>query len=286
MNNTRWKAVLFLIGASVLWSTGGLLIKMVDWNPVAIAGSRSGISALLMLAYLRKPVTFEKGKVIGAVFYTATVILFVIANKLTTAANVILLQYSAPVWVAMMSGWVLKERVRKLDWLTIAVVMGGMVLFFVGDLQMGQMLGNALSVLSGIMLAGVIICLKTVKKGSPVEIPLLGNILTFLVALPFMIGPVPDTQSLVGIVLLGVFQLGLAYILFAEASKHVSAIEAILIPVIEPLLNPLWVFLFDGEKPGILAVVGGAVVLLAVVGRGIILSRLNSKPRKLARNSA
>lgn len=277
MKNTRLKAIMFLIGASVLWSTGGILIKLVDWNPVAIAGSRSGISALLMMAYLRKPVQVQKEKIVGAVFYAATVILFVIANKMTTAANVILLQYSAPIWVALMSGWVLKERVRKLDWMAIAIVMAGMVLFFVGDLQMGQMMGNALSVLSGIMLAGVVISLKTIKSGEPVEIPLLGNVLTFIVALPFILSSMPDMQSIIGLLLLGVFQLGFSYILFAEASKHVSAVEAILIPVIEPLLNPIWVFLFVGEAPGPLAILGGFVVVAAVVARSLLVSKADAK---------
>ncbi len=284
--STRLKAILFLVAASVLWSTGGVLIKLVDWNPVAIAGTRSGIAALFMMAYLRKPVQFKKEKMIGAIFYSATVIIFVIANKLTTAANVILLQYSAPIWVALMSGWILKEKVRKTDWATIAVVMAGMVLFFVGDLQVGQMFGNGLSVLSGIMLAGVIISLKMVKSGEPVEIPLMGNVLTLIVALPFIIGTMPDAKSILGLILLGVFQLGLSYILFAEASKHVSAIEAILIPVIEPLLNPIWVFIFAGEAPGPFALVGGIVVVTAVVARSIFVSKLDAKKAKISEGVA
>jgi len=275
------KAILFLVVASILWSTGGLLIKLVDWNPVAIAGMRSGISALFMMLYLRKSVQFQKEKVIGAAFYSATVILFVVANKMTTAANVILLQYSAPIWVALMSGWILKEKVRLTDWATIGVVMGGMVLFFVGDLQVGQMFGNALAVLSGIMLAGTIISLKMVKTGEPVEIPLIGNVLTLLVAIPFIIGPAPDMKSIIGLILLGVFQLGISYILFSEASKHVSAVEAILIPVIEPLLNPIWVFIFAGEKPGPFALVGGFVVVGAVVARSLIVTKLNAKAAKV-----
>ncbi len=280
MKNLRVKAMLYLVIASVLWSTGGLLIKLVDWNPVAISGARSGISALLMLVYLRKPIKITKEKGFGAVFYSATVILFVVANKMTTAANVILLQYSAPIWVAMFSGIVLRERVRRLDWATIAVVMGGMLLFFVGDLAAGQMLGNALSVMSGVMLAGTILCLKLVRTGEPVEVPLLGNILTFIVALPFILGGLPDMRSLFGILLLGVFQLGLSYILFSEASKHVSAVEAILIPIIEPLLNPVWVFMFTGEMPGLLAMVGGLVVVAAVVARSLILGKLETQRRR------
>jgi len=283
MINSRLKAILYLILAAVLWSSGGILIKLVDWNPVAIAGTRSGIAAIVMMAYLRKPIKVNKQKAVGALFYSTTVILFVIANKMTTAANTILLQYSAPVWVALMSGWILKERVRKLDWAAIAAVMIGMVLFFVGDLEVGQMLGNIIAVFAGVSLAGLVVSLKLVKEGSPVEVPLLGNILTLIVALPFIIGPMPDAQSIVGLVLLGVFQLGISYILFAEASKHVSAVEAILIPVIEPLLNPIWVFLFAGEAPGPFAIVGGLVVVTAVVIRSLMVAKVDSK-KQLASN--
>jgi len=285
MNNSRLKAILYLVLAAVLWSSGGILIKLVDWNPVAIAGTRSGIAAIVMMAYLRKPIKVNKQKAVGALFYSTTVILFVIANKMTTAANTILLQYSAPVWVALMSGWILKERVRKLDWAAIAAVMIGMVLFFIGDLEVGQMLGNVIAVFAGVSLAGLVVSLKLVKEGSPVEVPLLGNILTLLVALPFMIGQVPDARSIVGLVLLGVFQLGISYILFAEASKHVSAVEAILIPVIEPLLNPIWVFLFAGEAPGPFALVGGLVVVTAVVIRSLMVAKVDSKKELNTKNT-
>lgn len=286
MKNSRMKAIFFLILAAVLWSSGGILIKLVDWNPVAIAGTRSGIAAIVMMIYLRKPVKVKKEKAIGALFYSATVILFVIANKMTTAANTILLQYSAPVWVALMSGWILKEKVRKLDWAAIAAVMVGMVLFFVGDLKVGQMLGNVIAVLAGVTLAGLVVCLKLVKDGTPVEVPLMGNVLTFIVALPFILGSMPDAKSILGLVLLGIFQLGISYILFAEASKHVSAVEAILIPVIEPLLNPIWVFIFAGEAPGPFAIVGGLVVVVAVVVRSLMVARVDAKNQTVSEDIA
>tara|TARA_Y100000588_G_scaffold373826_1_gene448130 strand:- start:164 stop:1027 length:864 start_codon:yes stop_codon:yes gene_type:complete len=286
MKNNRVKAIIFLVLAAVLWSSGGILIKLVDWNPVAIAGTRSGIAALVMMAYLRKPVKVKKEKTIGALFYCATVILFVIANKMTTAANTILLQYSAPVWVALMSGWILKEKVRKLDWAAIGAVMVGMVLFFVGDLEVGQMMGNVVAVFAGITLAGVVVCLKLVKDGTPVEVPLMGNVITFLVALPFILGSMPDMKSIVGLILLGVFQLGISYILFAEASKYVSAVEAILIPVIEPLLNPIWVFMFAGEAPGPFAVLGGLVVITAVVLRSLMVARVDAKKQSISQDIA
>ncbi len=279
----RNKAIIMLFFASVLWSTGGILIKLVDWNPVAIAGARSGISAIFMYIYLqynckkkgkdkKLHIKFTKVKLIGACIYASTVILFVIANKLTSAANVILLQYTAPIWVAMFSGLILNERVRKSDWTSILFVMLGMGLFFVGDIEYGEMLGNILAVLSGLALAGVILTLKLQEEGTAVQMTFLGNVITFIIGIPFILKTIPSLGSIVGILLLGIFQLGLAYILFAESVKHVSAVEAILIPVIEPLLNPIWVFIFSGEAPSIMAVLGGVIVVISVVARSIYAS--------------
>jgi len=270
MNKNHLKAILYLVLAAVLWSTGGILIKLVNWNPVAIAGGRSGFSALLMMLYMRKAkVKITSQKSIGAMAYASTVILFVVANKMTTAANTILLQYTAPIWVALMAGWFLKEKTKVHDWITIVLVFGGMTLFFMGDLETGQMLGNIVAVLSGIAFGGTIVSLRMMKNGSPVEMAYLGNILTFLISVPFILQSVPDFNSIIGVILLGVFQLGASYILFSEAIKHVNALEAILIPVIEPLLNPIWVFMFVGEKPGGLALLGGIIVISSVLGRGI-----------------
>lgn len=271
----RKKAILFLIAASVLWSTGGILIKLVDWNPVAISGTRSLIAGFLILAYLKKTkLRWSKSLILGSLTYASTVICFVIANKLTTAANTILLQYTAPVWVALMANWILKERIRWYDWASIAVTLSGMALFFHDGLSGGDFLGNAIAVLSGIGLAGVVVFLRLQKDGDPVETILLGNFLTFFIALPFILsGGIPSGRSLLGVLLLGIFQLGCAYLLYALAIKHISAIEAILIPVIEPLLNPIWVFLFIGEKPGLWTLVGGAVVILSVSARALIDSR-------------
>lgn len=281
MENKRSKVLLALILAPIFWSTGGILIKLVDWNPVAIAGTRSGISAIIIYFYIvifkknvdrSKLLSKDKYKWIGAVFYASTVILFVVANKMTTAANVIFLQYTAPVWVALFSGWILKEKVRRLDWLVIFFVMIGMVLFFVGDLEVGQMIGNVLGVFSGVAFASVIILMKMQEKSEAIEIVFLGNLMTLLFSTPFLFLSVPDMKSIIGLILLGVFQLGFAYILFSEAIKKVSAIEAILIPTIEPILNPIWVFIFIGEKPGKFAILGGIIVISSILFRSIIAS--------------
>jgi len=279
----RKKSILFLIAASVLWSTGGILIKLVDWNPVAISGTRSLIAGFLILAYVRKPkLKWSWSLVLGSLTYASTVILFVIANKLTTAANTILLQYTAPIWVALLAGWILKEKIKWYDWASIAVTLLGMMLFFREGISGGNFLGNVIAVLSGVGLAGVVIFLRLQKDGDPIETVLLGNFVTFFIALPFILtsGP-PSTQSILGIFLLGIFQLGCAYLFYALAIKHVSAIEAILIPVIEPLLNPLWVFLFIGETPGTWTLIGGAVVIASVTGRSLIAghySRIEASP--------
>jgi len=227
-----------------------------------------------VLLYLKKPkITWSKAQIGGAVSYTATVILFVAANKLTTAANAILLQFTAPIFVAILGLLILKEKIRSYDYIAILVVFGGMFLFFIDDVGGGSLLGNILAVVSGFFLACVTIALRFQKDGSPIETTLMGNWLTFIVSIPFIVKGLPDIKSILAIIVLGVFQLGIAYIFYASAIKHLSAIEAILITVIEPLLNPIWVFLFAGEKPSLYAVLGGLVVIVAVTARSIIASK-------------
>lgn len=286
MKSERFKALSFLAIAALLWSTGGMLIKLVDWNPVAIAGTRSGISALVMYLYIRsnkknkdqrKTFKLNKLKILGACIYASMVILFVVATKLTTAANAILLQYTAPIWVAILSGWILKEKVKLIDWISIFFVMMGMIMFFIGDLGTGKILGNLIAVVCGVSLAGVVIMLKLQEEGTAVEMTFLGNCITLIVSIPFILQSVPSMKSIFGLVLLGVFQLGISYILFSEATTKVSAIEAILIPVIEPLLNPVWVFIFVGERPGSMALIGGIIVVSSVIFRSIVINRMNKK---------
>ncbi len=267
---SRATAVIFLIFAAILWSTGGLLIKWVTWHPIAIAGIRSGISSLVMLAFfflrykkpLKKP---DKYVILAGLNYAILVMLFVAANKLTTSANAILLQFTAPAWVLIFGALFFKERFSKKDVLVVGVVFIGMLLFFIGDLDSGGMVGNILAVLSGVSMALMIISLKKVTRHKPMEIIIWGNILTFLLAIPFY-GSVDFTgANVTGILLLGVFQLGLSYIFFTTAISHVTALEGILIPVIEPLLNPVWVLLGTGEQPTPYAIIGGIIVLAAVL---------------------
>ena len=131
IERTRMLGILGVIGASVLWSTAGFLIKLVSWSPIPIAGVRSLIAAIVIFIYLKKPkFTFSKAQIIAAVAMAATMLLFVTANKMTTAANAILLQFTAPIFVALLSVFVLKEKVPRLDWLIIVIVLGGALLVF------------------------------------------------------------------------------------------------------------------------------------------------------------
>ncbi|MEK7675003.1 MAG: DMT family transporter [Verrucomicrobiota bacterium] len=264
------RPVLFLVLASVLWSTGGLLIKSIAWNALAIAGARSAIAAGVVYLLMPRPrFTFSAAQLGAAVCYAATVILFVLANKMTTAANAIFLQYTAPIYIALFGAWFLKEHPTRLDWALIALAQVGIGLFFLDRLTFQGVWGNVSALASGLAFAGLILLLRQQKDGSPVESVLLGNLLTALVCLPFALNSSPAAGSWVGLVLLGVFQLGLSYVLYATAIKQVRALEAVLISTIEPVLNPLWVLVFLGEKPQAWALAGGVLVLTAATVRRV-----------------
>lgn len=268
---SRPVSLLLLVMTAVLWSFGGLLIKLVQWNPVAIAGMRSLIAAIIMLAIIRRPrLPRSLPQIAGILGYTGTVVMFVLSNKLTTAANAILLQYTAPVYVALLGAWFLKERVSKADWLTIFLVVGGMLLFFVEDLKAGGLAGNIIALLSGVSFAITIVSLRSQKSASPLETVFWGNVLTAVISIPFMIGPLPSAKSWVGLLLLGIFQLGLSYILYTVAIKKVTALEGILIPVIEPIMNPILVLIVLGEIPGIWSIAGGSLVLVSITVRCVL----------------
>jgi drug/metabolite transporter (DMT)-like permease len=270
----RSRAIIFLLLSALLWSFGGLFIKLVTWNPVAIAGLRGFIAMFVLIVYVRHPhFTWSFPQIGGAIAYAVTVTLFVIATKLTTAANAILLQYTAPVYVAFLGSWILKERVLWFDWLIVLTVIGGMTLFFLDRLTPGNQLGNVSAILSGLGFAFFVLFMRKQKNESPLETVLLGDLFTGLIGLPFMFESMPGALSWLGLLFLGIVQLGLSYVFYSEAIRHVTALEAILIPGIEPILNPVWVFLMLGEAPGKWALMGGFVVLMSVTARSLIAVR-------------
>ena len=273
----RRRAIIYLIIAALLFSTGGLLIKLIQLPGLAVAGGRSAIAAIVILLFIRRPkFTWSATQIGCAIAYCGTVMFFVLANKNTTAANAILLQYTAPVYIALLSYWILKERTTWLDWMTIALVLSGMLLFLLDGLSAGNWLGNIYALISAVAYALLAMLLRKQRDESPFESVLLGNILTAMIGLPAFFGQVPNANSVIGLLLLGIFQLGLAYVLFTKGTKYVSALEVSLITVLEPILNPLWVVLTIGERPSILALIGGVIVIGAVIWRGILSSRFQA----------
>lgn len=270
----RFKGILAILLASSMWSTGGILIKQIDWNPMAIAGIRSLIAALVILTYVKKPkFTGSKPQILGSIAGALTVLCFIMANRLTTPANAILLQYTAPIFAAILGVMILKEKIHWYDIIAIIFVSLGMLLFFIDNVSIGNTIGNILGILTGFFLACMTISLKLQKEGSPIETTLFGNGLAFLVTIPFIFGGLPDTRSIIFLIILGVFQLGIPYIFYVYSTKYISALEIMLITVMEPLLSPLWVYIFSGEKPGKYALLGGFIVISAVVLRGVYISR-------------
>ena len=275
----RLKPIVLLLFMAFLWSLNGLFIKMVDWHPLALSATRSMVAtAVLLLYYRRLHITWSFTQIGGAVTYSATMIFFVMATQMTTAANAILLQYTAPVFVALLSSWFLQEKVTRFDWGTTAVVMVGMVLFFFDELAPGYLWGNILALLSGVTFACFTLFMRKQKEGSPVESVILGSILTILIGLPFLFsGPPAGVYSWPAMIIMGLF-MGIAFILYCGVIRQVRAIEAILVLIAEPLLNPLWVFIILGERPGPWALLGGLLIVGSIVLRGITANHRTPAP--------
>ncbi len=271
-------AVAALIGTAMLWSIGGLLIKSVQWNPFGIAGGRSLIALLVFLPFIRQcKFRWSFDMFAAALSYSLTTLLFTGANKLTTAANAILLQYTAPVFVILLASFILKERMTKIDIFCVAGVTAGLVLFVVQGMGGGHLLGDALALCSGFTFACLAVFMRKQKDANPMESVILGNLLNAVVCLPIGISVSKPTGGLEWLLVLGLVQLGFSYLLYSFAVKHVSALQTVLLTVLEPLLNPVWVFLVTGERPGWLALAGGLLVLGMVVLHAVLKNRENSR---------
>lgn len=261
------KAVGQLLIAAVCWSLAGLLFKYVEWPALAVAAGRGIIAAafLTLLCGRKLHFTWSPVQLGAAAAYAVCTVLFTLANKMTTAANAILLQFTAPVWVALLGAWLLGERTRRSDWATIAAVLAGLGLFFYEGLQLQKIAGQLVALASGVAFAVMTILMRKQKDTSPLESIILGNVISFLVGVPALwTAPAMPALGWIALGLLGIVQLGIAYLFYARALKHVTALEAVLIPIIEPILNPIWVMLVVGEKPSPLAIAGGALVVGAV----------------------
>lgn len=268
----RRKAILYLALAAILWSTSGLFVKILDWQPVAILAGRSLFASVVFLIYLRRlPVRFSLWQVLAAVMFILTQFLFITSTKMTTAANAIFLQYTGPIYVVLLAFWLLGEKPTRTDWLSMLVIFTGLTLFFGDELSTDGLYGNLLAILSGVTGAVMIISFRAQKDGNPAESNLIAFLVTAVFGFPFVLKETWTVNSWLIIAFLGVFQIGFAFIFFTKGIKHIPALEANLIGTLEPVLNPIWVFLFYGESMGKFALVGGLVVL-----GGVILSAVGS----------
>lgn len=262
-------AMLKMLLCACLWSIAGIIIKMVDMNSFAIAGFRSLFAAAavgVFMAVTKKQIVISKKTVIGAVFLCATFMAFVTANKLTTAANAIVLQFTAPIFVMIIEALAAHKKPKVFDALTVLVTLGGISLFFLDSLGSGRSIGDIIAVFAGLFLGLFFFIVGESQGDEKISGILFGQLLTAVIGIPFVFFTenTVNAQSILWIAVLGVFQLGIPYILLSEASKYCPPLACSLISVAEPLLNPVWVAVFYGEIPGIAALAGGVIVIAAV----------------------
>ncbi len=271
-----------IVGAALLFSTGGAAIKACALTSWQVAGLRSAIAAIAILALL--PASrrrWTRGSALLGAAYGATMVLFVTANKLTTAADTIFLQSTAPLYVLLLSPWILKEHLKSRDLAFLVAMAAGMACFFVGTPPAmasapHPLLGNSLALLSGVFWGGTVVGMRWLSRhedpSGAAAMIVAGNVIAALACAPFALA---DTATLAAarpmdfavVAYLGVFQIALAYVLLTAAMQHVPALEASLLLFVEPVFNPLWAWLAQGERPGRLAVAGGLVILAATAWR-------------------
>jgi DME family drug/metabolite transporter len=271
---------LLLLAAALLFSTGGAAIKLCRLSGWQVASFRSGIAAMVLLLIVPAPQRrwSWRGLAIGTP-YAATMILFVLANKLTTAANTIFLQSTAPLYIVLIAPWLLHEPTRHRDLMFMGALAAGLALFFVGTDPVfatapDPLRGNLIAALSGVAWALTLVGLRwmattdgtgnATRGGSAGAALVSGNLLAFIACLPASL-PVGSSRVADWIVLayLGCFQIALAYVCVTAGVRHVPALEASLLLLLEPVLNPLWAWSVHGERPGAWSLAGGALILAA-----------------------
>ena len=277
------RGTLFVCAAAVLYSIGGLCIKVIPWNGMSINGGRTAIALLVIGGYLiwtRHPLRLNRWVLLGALSVFGTNALFSVANKLTTAANAIVLQFTVPIFVMLFSALFFRKRPGRLDLAACAVIFGGVLFFFVDSLSMGGGLGNLIALLSGVSYAGVFL-MNDMPDGDAISSVFWGDVLSALAGLPFLLRETQFTRTaLVSLVVLGVFQVGAAYVCLCIGLKTTPPVTASLVSGIEPVLNPILVALFYGEQIGGFAMVGAAVVIVGVVGYNVLKGRQSREPAR------
>jgi len=265
-----------MAAAAICWSLGGLCIKYIPWSAMSIIGLRAALAAIVFAIYRKGvKVRITKGNVLAALFLSSTTALFVFANQLTTAAAAVLLQFTAPIFILIIEFIFYRKKPRLSEALAVTLTILGMVLFFADQLDSGHLLGNFLAIVSGLTFACVFVCNKR-PDTEPEQSVMLGFLINSVVWLPFAFFDTGITADLVTwgfVVIMGVVQVGLAYVFFSIAIKRTSALLACLIVALEPVLNPIWVALATPERPGRYALAGGVVIILTVVGYNVWVER-------------
>lgn len=274
---------IFVFTAAVLYSIGGLCIKLIPWGGMSINGGRTAIALLVIGAYLvmtRHRPRFNRWIALGAVSVFGTNALFSIANKLTTAANVIVLQFTAPIFVILFSALFFHKKPRRLDVLACLVVLTGILFFFLDSLEMGGGLGNLLALLSGISYAGVFL-MNDMPHADAISSVFWGDVLSAVTGLPFLLRETEfSTVTIISLVILGAFQVGVAYVCLCIGLKTTPPVTASLISGIEPVLNPILVSVFYREAVGGFALVGAAIVICGVIGYNILKIKLDVREKE------
>lgn len=273
------KSVLYVFLASVCFSTGGLFIKLIPWSPLAINGARNLIGAAVVGIFLlvtRHRIVFSRRVLTGALSTIGVTTLFTVANKLTTAANTIVLQYTAPVFVMLFMAVFYRQRPGKVDLLVCVLVLSGVLLFFIDGIRTGNLAGDILAVLSGICYAGVFM-MNTGKNADALSSCFLGQLAAGILLTPLCFRETDFSMPVVAsVAALGVIQVGCAYILFSVGIRNTPPVTASLITGLEPVMNPLLVAAFYGEQVSGLSVAGCVVVVCSILAYNIWLAKQKS----------
>ncbi len=271
------KGLIYISFTAFLWSTSGFFIKYLTINAFQISFYRSLIAAITILGisiFRKQKLKFEFDKVsnFAAIFYAGILILFVIATKMTTAANAIFLQFTAPIYLVVLEPLFMKTKFDTKNIITIVICICGMILFFFGKLELGNIYGNLIAICSGICFAmfSLLVKYKKIvhKNDNTLHNIVIGNALVAVIAF-FIIFPELslDLKQFFILLYMGAIQIGVSYIIFNEGIKYVSATESMIIATLEAIFNPIWVFIGIGETPSIYSIAGGIIIFGAIIWR-------------------
>ncbi len=276
------KGTLFVFLASICYSLGGICMKGIPWNGMAVNGGRTAIAVVVMAIYLwltKQKLRFNRWIFLGALAVSCTNILFAVANKMTTAANAIVLQYTAPIFVVVLTAIFMHKRPGRLDLAACVLVFGGVLCFFVESLSGGSLTGDMLALISGVTYA-VVFMLNDLPDGDALSAAFFGHVISAAVGLPFVLQETDfGITCVVSMLLLGVFQVGFAFIFLGEGLKTTPPVTASLVSGLEPVLNPILVALFypGVDKIGVVSLLGAVVVVGGVIGYNILLAKQEKK---------